>query len=141
MSAQKYPEIEYNAYFLALFTFLCILWTLGLYQFKEKVVSIHYMIAIVLYACWIESLANLIYYEKMNTYSEDYTPLGILTIVMEITRNVFSRVIVLLTALGYQITHHDIRMYTINIGVMSFIYAISLGIAGASENMKENYYT
>jgi hypothetical protein len=101
LSAQKYPEIEYNGYFLALFTFLCILWTLGLFQFKEKVVSIHYMIAIVLYACWLESLCKLIYYEKMNNNSVDYTPLGILTVFMEIIRNVFSRVIVLLTALGY----------------------------------------
>jgi len=77
----------------------------------------------------------------MNNNPSDYTGLAIVTVTAEVARNVFSRVIVLLTALGYGITILDVRAHQINIAVMSFIYAISLVIAGASSNMKENYYT
>jgi hypothetical protein len=141
LSAQKYPNIQYNAYFLALFTCLCFVWTLGMHEYKNKIVAIHWMVAVVLYACWFESLFNLIYYKSMNSTPKDYSGLAIVTIIAEVARNVFSRVIVLLTALGYGITTLDVRAHQINIVVMSFIYAISLILAGASSSMKENYYT
>jgi len=106
-----------------------------MHKYQDKIVAIHWMVAIVLYACWFESLFNLIYYKSMNSNPKEYSGLAIVTIISEVARNVFSRVIVLLTALGYGITIFDVRAQQINIAVMSFLYAISLVIAGASQRM------
>jgi len=107
-----------------------------MHKYQDKIVAIHWMVAVVLYACWFESLFNLIYYKSMNSNPKDYSGLAIVTIMAEVARNVFSRVIVLLTALGYGITTLDMRAHQINIGVMSFLYAISLILAGASSRMQ-----
>ena len=78
-------------------------------KYSDRLVAIHWMIAVVLYACWLESLVNLIYYKCMNNNPKDYEGLAILTVISEVARNVVSRVIVLLTALGYGITVVDVR--------------------------------
>lgn len=149
LSAEKYPNIHYNTVFLVIFTFLCGIWTLGMYKYKERTVPIHYMVAIVLYACWFESMFNLIYYKNVNEQTPDYKNghlgvpardmLGMMSIITDVIRSVFSRVIVLLTALGQHITVPTVNGYYVNIGIISFIYAITLIIALAVENNKNNY--
>lgn len=82
----------------------------------------------------------LMLYTSENSNIGDYTGFWIFISFMEVIRSVFSRIIVLLTALGQHITKHSVGdKYLTNIGIVSIFYAISLMIAIIMQHMKDKY--
>jgi len=138
LSAQDYDNIQYNAIFLAVFVFLAFMWTLGVWRYKDRAVPIHYMIMVVLYACIAESLFKLIYYKTNNDNPRDYPIFSAFTTISDVIRSVCSRVIVLLAALGQHITISSASDQHVNIGIMMFLYAVSLVYSGINEHRKES---
>jgi len=137
LSAQDYQNIQYNAIFLAIFSFLAIMWTLAVWRYKDRAVPIHSMIMIVLYACCAESLFRYTYYKTNNDNPGDYPIFSAFTTISDVVRSVCSRVIVLLAALGQHITIVTASEQHVNIGIMMFVYTISLVYCGIIEHRKE----
>lgn len=100
LSAHQYIFISIHAWLTFTFIFLSTLWSYGLYKYKSKILKVHYMVSIVLYACMIEQFLTWILYELENNNEGSFNGFWIFISFMEVVRSVFSRVIVLLTALG-----------------------------------------
>lgn len=100
LSAQQYHNIDLNGYFLATFAILSAIWTALLYAYRSKILPVHHMVTVVLYACFFESMFTLLFYTNENKSLGDYALFWVFISFMEVVRSVFSRVIVLLTALG-----------------------------------------
>ena len=60
-------------------------------------------------------------------------------VAMEVTRSTFSRVIVLFVGLGYQIVLKSVRKYHVNVGIVAFLYAVSLTIKLIFERLKHEH--
>ena len=98
------------------------------------------MVTIVLYACLLESFLTLVLYLLENGSKGSYNGFWIFISFMEVVRSVFSRVIVLLTALGQNITRHSIGdKYMTNIGITSILYGMSLLIDIIIYHLKDSY--
>lgn len=140
LSAQQYGNIELNTYFFLIFAFLSAIWTFELWRNKSKILPVHHLVTIVLYSCLIESACTLMFYSYENKKLGEYAGFWIIISFMEIVRSVFSRIVVLLTALGQHITTHSIGgQYHANIAIVSFLYAISLMISIIMQHMKDDY--
>ena len=103
-------------------------WIYLLLKHREKVVPIHYMIAVLATASVFEHLMNSIYYGLYNSYNIDSTALIALSYVTLIIRAAMARLVILLTALGYHIMESSIDKYIQNIALIGFFYVISLGL-------------
>ena len=98
------------------------------------------MVSVVLFACFFESMFTLLFYTYENKKIGDYALFWVFISLMEVVRSVFSRVIVLLTALGQNITTHSVGAnYHMNIGIVSFLYTITLVIALVIQHLKGQY--
>lgn len=140
LSAQLYPNISVNSWFLAVFTITCLFWSLGLYMYRKKILPIHYLVSAVLYACFFEAMFTLMFYSNENKSLGDYKVFWVAISFMEIVRSVLSRVVVLLVALGQHITTHSVGdQYHMNIGIVSFLYAISLGVAIMMQHLQDEH--
>jgi len=73
LSAQQYKNIEINMWFFVTFTILSALWSLDLYRKRDKILPIHYLVSVVLYASWFESLFTWMFYSYENKDLGDYT--------------------------------------------------------------------
>ena len=125
---------------MGIFTITCILWTLALYVYRKKVLPVHYMVSAVLYACFFEAMFTLLFYVNENQSIGDYKTFWVLISLMEVVRSVMSRVIVLFVALGQHITVHTVGdQYQMNIALVSFLYAISLGVAIVIQHLKDEH--
>lgn len=123
-----------------MFAVLSVIWTGLLYVYKNKILPVHHMVTVVLYACLFESMFTLMFYSYENKKIGDYALFWFFISIMEVVRSVFSRVIVLLTALGQHITTHSVGSnYHMNIGIVSFLYTISLMIAILIQHLKDQY--
>ena len=58
---------------------------------------------------------------------------------MEVTRSTFSRVIVLFVGLGYQIVLRSVKKYHVNVGIVGFLYAVSLTINLIFERLRHEH--
>lgn len=59
---------------------------------------------------------------------------------MEVVRAVFARVVILITALGQNITTHSIgSQYYVNIVIVNFLYGVSLTIAIIFNSLQQNH--
>lgn len=73
---------------------------------------------------------TLMFYSYENKSLYDYKGFWVFISFMEVVKSVFARIIVLMTALGQHITVNSVGdNYGVNIGIISFLYAISLSIA------------
>lgn len=98
------------------------------------------MVSVVLYACFFESMFTLLFYTYENKSLGDYGLFWICISFMEVLRSVFSRIVVLLVALGQHITTATVgENYSVNIGIVVFLYGISLMIAIIMQHMKDDY--
>ena len=66
LSAQEFDNIKINAAFLSVLSIVCAIWTLCLLVYRKSVLPIHYIVSIVLYACFFEVMFTLIFYHKEN---------------------------------------------------------------------------
>lgn len=98
------------------------------------------MVSVVIYACFIESMFTLLFYTYENKDLGDYTMFWVGITFMEIVRAVLSRAIILLVALGQHITTFSLGdRYHMNIAIVLFFYAISLGLGITMQHMKDDY--
>ena len=101
----------------------------------------HYIVSVVLFACIFESFLTLLVYWLDNRYQGSNNGFWIFISFMEVVKSVFSRVIVLLTALGQNITKHKIsEKHMTNIGIMSLLYGISLAIDIIIDHLQDLYH-
>ena len=80
----------------------------GGWRHQQKLLKVHHLVSIVLFACVFEYLLTLMVYWLDNNYKGSYNGFWIFISFLEVVKSVFSRVIVLLTALGQNITKHKI---------------------------------
>lgn len=66
LSAQEFDNIKINAMFLSVLSIVCVIWTICLFVYRNSVLPIHYIVSIVLYACFFEVMFTLIFYHKEN---------------------------------------------------------------------------
>lgn len=98
------------------------------------------MVSVVLYACFFEAMFTLMFFSYQNKSLYDYKALWIFISFMEVVKSAFARIIVLMTALGQHITVNTVGdNYGVNIGIVTFLYAISLSIAIIMQHMKDDY--
>lgn len=140
LSAQEFDNIKINAAFLSVLSVVCAIWTLVLYIYRKQVLPIHYIVSIVLYACFFEVMFTLIFYHKENSDIGDYRTFWVFISFMEVVRAVFARVVILITALGQNITTHSIgSQYYVNIVIVNFLYGVSLTIAIIFNSLQQNH--
>ena len=113
---------------LACWGLMTALWIYLLLKHRDMAVPIHFLVALIAAASTYEHLMNTVYYTMWNSYNSDATALIAMSYMTLIIRAAATRLIILVTALGYHIMESDIDRYVSNIALMGFFYVISLGL-------------
>ena len=74
-----------------------------------------------------ESILGYIkFYRQYSVDDLDSTAYDVMIVLLTVIRSVYARVLVLVVALGYQIVLKSILKYHAKIGIVTFLYAVSL---------------
>jgi hypothetical protein len=119
-----------------------ILFTAGFLYFfikyNDSTMKLHSSIVIVLFFATVEATVWYFAYRSLNLNGEPYCcpfpPLVVASLVLQIFRQTFARVLLLIVSLGYGIVRPNLQsMEWVSVGVMSVLYFVSAAVAQVAE--------
>lgn len=126
LSAQIYPEVGINAFFMSVYIILYAVFGFVLYRHKNLTHKIHLIILGICGYCALFSLINLLYYSLRNSYNYDSSFLLTCSWFLWVSCSVAGRIVTLVVALGYFINKKSVSEHYFKIVILMIATAFSL---------------
>jgi len=106
---------------------------------KEHIINLHWFLVIILIVGFLECVLQWSSFLFVNSHGYNHQGLVLAQILVQICRDTFARVVMLLVSLGYGILIQTINRYFNKIFIITILYMAALSFLLAVEHI--NYYS
>ena len=111
LNAELRPFLGFYPILAVVFMVLLVYWLIKMYQHKRHLITLHYFMLAVLIITIFQSLMMFKVFLASNEAGETKTELVFFSMILEVMRSTFTKVVTLLVGIGYEIHMPSIEPY------------------------------